>query len=93
MSLHRVWYWAFVERDSKGRFIASVPDFECLTANGTTEKDAVAKVTRLVVEHVWSLVEGGQSVPRASEASDLPSAIRSKELDRVLIPVDIGALP
>ena len=92
MSPHRIWYWAFVERDGKGRFIASVPDFERLTAYGTTEKDAVAEVTRLLVEHVWSLVEVGQSVPSASKASDLPSALRSKEVDRVLIPVDIGAL-
>jgi hypothetical protein len=39
---------------------------------------------------VRALVESGQSAPRASRAAEMPSALRSKEFGRALIPVDIG---
>jgi hypothetical protein len=39
--MYRVWYWATVDRESDGRFIASIFDLEDLAAYGLTDKDAV----------------------------------------------------
>jgi predicted RNase H-like HicB family nuclease len=88
--MYKVWYWTMVDRDSEGRFIASIPDLVDVAAYGVTEKDALANVTQLAEEHVRALVEAGQSAPRASRAAEMPSATRSKEFGRALIPVDIG---
>ncbi len=87
--MYKVWYWTMVDRDSEGRFIASVPDLVDVAAYGVTEKDALAHVTQLAEEHVRALVERGQSAPRASRAAEMPSATRSKEFGRALIPVVI----
>ncbi len=40
--MYRVWYWAMIDRESDGRFIASIPDLGDLAAYGDTDKDAVA---------------------------------------------------
>jgi predicted RNase H-like HicB family nuclease len=88
--MYRVWYWAIVDRESDGRFLASIPDLGDLAAYGDTEKDAVAHVAELAAEHVRPLVESGQQAPRARHASEMPSAIRSKEIGRVMISVDVG---
>jgi predicted RNase H-like HicB family nuclease len=88
--MYKVWYWTMVDRDSEGRFIASVPDLVDVAAYGVTEKDALAHVTQLAEEHVRALVESGRSAPRASRAAEMPSATRSKEFGRALIPVVIG---
>jgi len=88
--MYKVWYWTLVDRDSEGRFIASIPDLVDVAAYGTSEKDALANVTQLAVEHVRALVESGQMAPRASHASEMPSATRSKEFGRALIPVDVA---
>jgi predicted RNase H-like HicB family nuclease len=88
--MHRVWYWAIVDRESDGRFLASIPDLGDLAAYGDTEKDAVAHVAELATSHVRALVERGQQAPRARHASEMPSAIRSKEMDRAIIPVEVG---
>jgi predicted RNase H-like HicB family nuclease len=88
--MYKVWYWTMVDRDSEGRFIASVPDLVDVAAYGATEKDALAHVTQLAEEHVRALVERGQAAPRASRAADMPSATRSKEFGRALIPVVIS---
>ena len=40
--MYRVWYWAMIDRESDGRFIASIPDLGDLAAHGDTDKDAVA---------------------------------------------------
>ena len=40
--MYRVWYWAMIDRESNGRFIASIPDLGDLAAHGHTDKDAVA---------------------------------------------------
>jgi predicted RNase H-like HicB family nuclease len=88
--MYKLWYWTMVDRDSEGRFIASVPDLVDVAAYGATEKDALAHVTQLAEEHVRALVERGQSAPRASRAAEMPSATRSKEFGRALIPVVIG---
>ena len=88
--MYRVWYWAIVDREHDGRFIATIPDLGDLAAYGENEKDAVAHVAVLASNHVRAVVESGQSVPRARKAAELPSAIRSKEVGRSLIPVEVG---
>ena len=87
--MYRVWYWAMVDRESDGRFVAGIRDLGDLAAYGENEKDAVAHVANLAAEHVRALVETGQQVPRARHASQLPIAIRSKEMGRSLIPVEV----
>jgi hypothetical protein len=42
--MYRVWYWAVIDRESDGRFIASITDLDDLTAYGHTDKDAVVHV-------------------------------------------------
>jgi predicted RNase H-like HicB family nuclease len=82
--------WAMVDRKHDGRFIASIPDLGDLAAYGENEKDAIAHVAVLAGDHVRALVESGQAAPRARQAAQLPSAIRSKEVGRSLIPVGVG---
>ena len=88
--MYRVWYWAMVDREANGRFIASIPDLGDVAAYGSTEKDALTNVAVLAAEHIRGLVESGQSLPRARQASEMSSGIRSKELNRALIPVDVA---
>jgi predicted RNase H-like HicB family nuclease len=87
--MYRVWYWAMVDRETDGRFIASIPDLGDLAAYGENEKDAVAHVGVLAADHVRAIMESGQPAPRARKAAELPSAIRSKEVGRSLIPVEV----
>ena len=61
--MYRVWYWAMIDRESDGRFIASIPDLGDLAAYGDTDKDAVAHVTELAGERVRAAVDDGQPVP------------------------------
>lgn len=88
--MYRVWYWTVVDRDGEDRFIARIPDLDDVAAWGRTEKDALAHVSDLAAEHVRALVENGQQVPHPRHASEMPSIIRSKELDRAMIPVEVG---
>jgi predicted RNase H-like HicB family nuclease len=88
--MYRVWYWAMIDREYDGRFIASIPDLEDLAAHGNSEKDAVAHVAELAAERVRTFVERGQPAPRARKAAEMPSVIRSKEIGRSLIPVEVG---
>ena len=37
--MYRIWYWATVDRESDGRFIASIPDLGDLAAYGDTDSD------------------------------------------------------
>ena len=88
--MYRIWYWATVDRESDGRFIASIPDLGDLAAYGDTDKDAVAHVTDLAGERVRAVVEGGQPVPSRRHSSEMPSQIRrSKEVGRAIIPVEV----
>jgi predicted RNase H-like HicB family nuclease len=80
--MYRVWYWAIVDRESDGRFLARIPDLGDLAAYGENEKDAVAHLTDLAAEHVRALVEGGH-------ASEMPSTLRAKELGRAMISVQV----
>jgi predicted RNase H-like HicB family nuclease len=83
-----VWYWAILDRESDG-FIASIPDLGDLAAYGANEKAAVAQVAERAAEHVRALVESGQPVPRARQASEMPSPLQAK-IGRAMISVPIG---
>jgi quercetin dioxygenase-like cupin family protein/predicted RNase H-like HicB family nuclease len=87
--MYRVWYWAMIDRESDGRFIASIPDLGDLAAYGDTDKDAVAHVTDLASERVRAAVEDGQPVPQRRQFSEMPSHVRSKEVGRAIIPVEV----
>jgi predicted RNase H-like HicB family nuclease len=50
--MYRVWYWATIDRENDGRFVASIPDLWDLAAYGDTDKDAIAHVTELASERV-----------------------------------------
>jgi predicted RNase H-like HicB family nuclease len=88
--MYRVWYWAMIDREHDGRFIASIPDLWDLAAYGDTDKDAIAHVTELASERVRAALDDGQQVPLRRRSSEMPSAIRSKEVGRAMIPVEVG---
>jgi predicted RNase H-like HicB family nuclease len=78
-----------VDRESDGRFVASIPDLGDLAAYGDTDKDAVAHVTELAAERVRSAVDDGQPVPQRRPFKELPSYTRAKEVARAIIPVEV----
>ena len=84
--MYRVRYRAMIDRESDGRFIASIPDLDDLAAYGQTDEDAVAHVTELVGQRVRAAVEEGQPVPPRRQSSEMPSQIRFKEVGRAIIP-------
>jgi predicted RNase H-like HicB family nuclease len=88
--MYRVWYWAMIDRESDGRFIASIPDLGDLAAYGDTDKDAVAHLTELAAKNVRAAVANGQPVPQRRHSSEMPSYVRSKEVGRAMIPVEVG---
>ena len=88
--MYRVWYWATIDREYDGRFIASIPDLWDIAAYGDTDKDAVAHVTELASERVRAALDDGQQVPPRRQSSEMPSHIRSKEVGRAMIPVEVG---
>ncbi len=88
--MYRVWYWAMIDRESDGRFLASIPDLEDLAAYGDTDKDAVAHVTDLASDCVRAAVEDGRPVPQRRQFSEMPTHIRSKEVGRAIIPAEVG---
>jgi predicted RNase H-like HicB family nuclease len=71
--MYRVWYWATIDREYDGRFIASIPDLWDLAAYGDTDKDAVAHVTDLASERVRTALDDGQQIPPRRQSSELPS--------------------
>ena len=87
--MYRIWYWARIDRESDGQFTASIPDLGDLAAHGDTGKDAVAHVTDLAREHVRAAVEGGEPLPRRRQFTDMPSLVRSREIGRAIIPVEV----
>ena len=88
--MYRVWYWAIVDRENDGRFIASIPDLGDLAAYGDTDKEAVAHVTDLAAERVRTTIDDGQPVPPRRQFREMPSHVRSKEVWRAIIPVEVG---
>jgi|SRR5262245_65822101 len=95
--MYRIWYWATIDRESDGRFIASIPDLGDLAAYGDSDKDAVAPVTDLAREHVRTAVEAGRPAPRRSHFTELRATrICLKEIGRTIVPVEVersAALP
>ena len=87
--MYRIWYWAVVAREGDGRFMASIPDLDDLTAYGGNEKDAVVNVTELAAEHVRSLVESGQPIPRPRPASDMPAFPQANKIGRAIVAVRV----
>jgi hypothetical protein len=53
--MYRIWYWAMIDRESDGRFIASIPDLGDLAAYGEYERDAVAHVAKLAGDRLRAL--------------------------------------
>jgi predicted RNase H-like HicB family nuclease len=88
--MYRIWYWATIDREYDGRFVASIPDLWDIAAYGDTDKDAVAHVTELASERVRAALDDGQQVPPRRQSSEMPSHIRSKEVGRAIIPVEVG---
>jgi predicted RNase H-like HicB family nuclease len=88
--MYRVWYWTMIDRERDGRFIASIPDLWDLAAYGDTDKDAIAHVTELASERVRAALDDGQQVPSRRQSSELPTHIRSREVGRAIIPVEVG---
>ena len=87
--MYRIWYWAMIDRETNGRFVASIPDLDDLAAYGDTDKDAVAHVTELARESVRATVENRQPVPRQRHYNEMPSFLRSKEIGRAIIAVEV----
>ena len=78
-----------IDRESDGRFVASIPDLGDLAAYGDTDKDAVAHVTDLARDTVRATVESGHTVPPRRHYNEMPSFLRSKEIGRAIIPVEV----
>ncbi len=96
--MYRIWYWATIDRQSDGRFVASVPDLGDLAAYGHSDKDAIAHVADLARRHVQAAVEAGQPAPPRRHFNELPSHLHSNEIGRAIIPVEVerqaaGAAP
>jgi predicted RNase H-like HicB family nuclease len=88
--MYRIWYWAMIDREDDGRFVAIIPDLEDVAASGQTERDAVSHVADLAAERVRTAVEEGRPVPRRRHFSEMPNHIRSKEIGRAIIPVAVA---
>jgi predicted RNase H-like HicB family nuclease len=88
--MYRIWYWATIDREYDGRFVASIPDLWDIAAYGDTDKDAVTHVTELASERVRAALDDGRQVPPRRQSSEMPSHIRSKEVGRAMIPVEVG---
>jgi predicted RNase H-like HicB family nuclease len=78
-----------IERESDGCFVARIPDLGDLAGYGNTDKVAVAHVTELARESVRATVDGGQPIPMRRLYNEMPSYLRSKEIGRAIIPVEV----
>jgi predicted RNase H-like HicB family nuclease len=87
--MYRIWFWAMINRESDGRFVASIPDLADLAAYGDTDKAAVAHVTDLAREHIRAAVDSGEPVPLRRHYNEMPSHLRSKEIGRAIIPIEV----
>jgi predicted RNase H-like HicB family nuclease len=88
--MYRIWYWATIDRENDGRFVASIPDLEDVAASGESERDAVAHVADLAAERVRSAIEEGRPIPRRRHLSEIPSPLGSKQIGRAIIPVEVA---
>jgi len=87
--MYRIWYWATIDRENDGRFIATIPDLGDLAAYGESDKAAVAHVTDLARDRVQSAVETGQTAPPRRHFADMPSSVHAKGIGRAIIPVEV----
>jgi predicted RNase H-like HicB family nuclease len=87
--MYRIWYWATIDLENDGRFIATIPDLEDLAAYGESDKAAVAHVTDLARDRVRSNVEAGQLAPPRRHFAQLPSSVHAKEIGRAIIAVEV----
>ena len=87
--MYRIWFWAMINRETDGRFVASIPDLGDLAAYGDTAKAAVAHVTDLAREHIRAAVDSGEPVPPRRHYNEMPSHLRSKEIGRAIIPIEV----
>ena len=88
--MYKFWYWALIDRESDGRFVATIPDLDDVAAWGPTDKEAVAHAAQLAIDHVRARQESGQPVPRPRPASEMPSSTRPWEIGRAMISVEVG---
>jgi hypothetical protein len=65
--MYRVWYWAMIDRESDGRFIASIPDLGDLAAYGENEKEAVVHVAALAAAHIYGQQTRGPTADFSTE--------------------------
>jgi hypothetical protein len=75
--MYRIWYWAIIDRETDGRFIASIPDLEDFAAYGETDKDAVAHVTVLAAT---ARLSARASASGRSRATPTPSTSARRTL-------------
>ena len=87
--MYRVWFWAMIDRETDGRFVASIPDLGDLAAYGDTDKAALAHLTAVAREHIRAAVDSGQPIPPRRHYNEMPSYLRSKEIARAIIPVEV----
>jgi len=52
-----------VERETDGRFLASVPDLPGVLAYGATETEAVRKVKSIALQVLADMIDSGEEVP------------------------------
>jgi predicted RNase H-like HicB family nuclease len=83
--MYRIWYWAMIDRESDGRFIASIPDLGDLAAYGDTDKDAVAHVTELAAERVRSVIPEPRKWPVLSSQSRLTAEQRGQRRPTIFL--------
>jgi predicted RNase H-like HicB family nuclease len=88
--MYRIWYWAMIDRETDGRFVASIPDLDDVSAWGASERDAVTQVADLAAERIRSAVEEGRQVPRRRHLAEIPVPLGARQIGRAIIPVEVA---
>ena len=88
--MYRIWYWATIDRESDGRYVASIPDLDDVAAWGSTESDAKSHAADLAAERVRAAVDEGRPIPRRRRFSEMPHQARPREVARAMIPVAVA---
>jgi predicted RNase H-like HicB family nuclease len=52
-----------MDRETDGRFLASVPDLPGVMAYGTSESEAVGKVKSIALQVLADMIDSGEDVP------------------------------
>jgi predicted RNase H-like HicB family nuclease len=77
-------YFSIIERTEDGSFQAWVPDLPGVTADGTTEEEALQCVFRNARECLRNLIVTGQPLPAARPLDELPQR-EEREFRRLLL--------